>query len=105
MAYKTAFVAMAPEADPKKHRVSMKLPKYEFTAVLVGLGNVAQAIEVCQDLVKNEGVHGIILCPGFPHEAVAKICSAVGPAVAVNVARGDVPAGMITGQILAKEWH
>ena len=104
MAYKTALVAMAPGGDPEKHRVSIKLPKYEFTAALVELGNYDQAAQVCKDLVQKEGIQGFILCPGFTHEGVAKIASAVGPGVAITVARGDPPSGMITGQILAKEW-
>jgi len=65
--------------------------------------NFDQAVNVCKDLVQNEGIQSFILCPGFSHAAVAKIVNAVGEGVAVNVARGDVPSGMITGEILAKE--
>jgi hypothetical protein len=33
---------------------------------------------VCKELVQNEGIQSLILCPGFPHEAVAEIANAVG---------------------------
>ena len=103
MAFKAGFVSMAPDADPKRHRASIKTPKLELTAVVVELMNFEQAVDVCKDLVQNEGVQALILCPGFPHEAVAKIANAVGEGIAVNVARGDVPSTMITGEILRKE--
>ena len=103
MAFKSAFVIMAPDGDPKRHRASIKTSKMELTAVIVELMNFDQAVDVCKDLVHNEGVQDIILCPGFHHEAVARVANAVGQGVAVNVARGDVLSGAITGKILAKE--
>ncbi len=103
MAYKTAFVGMAPEADPKKHRATVKTPKLEHTVVLVGLMNIKQAIDVCKELAQKDGIQSITLCAGFSHDAVGKIASAVGERVAINVARPDVASAMITSEILAKE--
>ena len=103
MALKTGFVAAVPDGDPKRHRVSIKTSKYELTAVMVELGNLDQAVNVCKDLVQNEGFQSFTLCPGFSHEEVAKIKEAVGEGVAVFVARGDIPSVMIVGEILAKE--
>lgn len=103
MVLKTGFVAAVPDGDPKRHRASIKTSKYELTAVMVELGNLDQAVNVCKDLVQNEGVQSFILCPGFSHEEVAEIKKAVGERVAVSVARGDVPSTMIVGEILAKE--
>lgn len=103
MAYKTAFVGMAPEGDPGKHRATVKTPKLEHTVVLVGLMDIEQAIAVCQDLAQNEGVQSITLCAGFSHGAVGRIASAVGEKVAVNVARPDVPSANVTSEILARE--
>ena len=103
MAFKAAFVAMAPGADPKRHRASIKTPKYELTVVIADLGNFDQVIDACKDLVQNEGVQSFTLCPGFSHQAVAKMANAVGEGVAINVARGDVPSGRVTGEILKKE--
>jgi len=103
MAVKIGFVIMSPDGDPSKHRATIKTPRLEITTVVVELRNFDQAVNVCKDLVKNEGVQGLILCPGFPHQAVAKVSNAVGEGVAIDVARGDVPSGMVTGKLMAKE--
>jgi hypothetical protein len=104
MAFKSGMIVTAPDADPKKHRASIKTPKYELTVVVVEHGNLDQAVEVCQELVRNEGVQSFILCPGFSHQGVARIASALGEEVAVNVARGDTRSTMVTGRILREEW-
>jgi hypothetical protein len=103
MAFREGFVVMAPEGDPKRHRASIKTPKFELTIVMVELMNLDQAVNVCKDLVQNQGVQSIVLCAGFSHEAVAKIANAVGEKVAVSVVRGDVPSTMILGEIVTKE--
>jgi hypothetical protein len=103
MAFKTGFVVMAPDGDPERHRASLKTSNLELTVVVVELMNFEQAVNVCRDLVQNEGIQSLILCPGFPHEAVAKVANAVGEGIAVAVARGDIPSVMITGEIMAKE--
>jgi len=103
MTFKSGIVVMAPDGDPKWHSASIKTSKLELTIVVVELFNYDKAVEVCQDLVKNVGVQSIILCPGFSHDAVAKIANAAGQGVAVSVARGDIPSVMVTGEILAKE--
>ena len=94
---------MAPDGDPKRHRASVKTSKLELTTVVFEMMNFDQAADVCKDLVQNEGIQFLILCPGFTHEGVAKIVNAVGEGVAVNVARGDVPSTMMAGEMLAKE--
>ena len=103
MAFKGAFIVMAPNADPEKHRASIKTPKFELTAVVVDLMNFDQAVEVCKELVQNEEVQSFTLCPGFTHQAVAKIVNAVGEKIAINVARGDIPGGQIVAEIIKKE--
>ncbi len=86
--FKAAFIVRVPDADPAKHRCSVKTSLYELTSVLVK--NDDEAVEVCKEL-RKEGVHAFILCPGFTHKAVARIVDAVGDDVSVNVARGDGP--------------
>lgn len=103
MAFKSACIMMAPDGDPLKHRASIKTAKLELTAVVVEFMNFDQAVAVCKELVEKEGVHAISLCPSFHNEAVARVAQAVGPRVAISVARGDTPSGMIAGEILAKE--
>ena len=103
MAFKTGTVVMAPDGDPKKHRASIKTSKLEIFIVVVKLMNIEQAVNVCKDLVQKEGVQAISLCPGFTHEAVARISNAVGEGISISVARGDVPSVMIAGGILGNE--
>jgi len=103
MALIAGFVAMAPEADPKKHRASIKSPKLEITTVIADVGNFDQVVKVCQELVQREGVKSLILCPGFSHEAVARVIKAVGPGVAVSIARGDTPSTLLSRKMLKEE--
>jgi hypothetical protein len=106
MAFKVAFIAVAPDGDPNKHRAIIKTPKLELTVVVTESKNSEQAVKVCQDLVQKEGVQNLILCPGFGHQAVAKIAKAAGERVAINVARGDHTSDRIIDEIAKKEgWH
>jgi hypothetical protein len=101
--FKAASVIMAPNADPVKHRASVKGDQFEYIMVVTPLFNFDRAAQVCKDLVDKEGIQSISLCPGFSHEGVAKVRGAVGESVPVNVSRGDVPSIMMTAQILSKE--
>ena len=101
--FKAANVIMAPNADPAKHRASVKGDKFEYTMVVIPLFDFDRAAQVCKDLVEKEGIQSISLCPGFSHEAVAKVRGAVGEAFPINVSRGDVLSTMTTAQILSKE--
>jgi len=101
--FKSAFIIMAPDGDPQKHRATIKTEKAELTALFIEMSNFDQAVEVAKDLVQNKGVQSIYLCAGFTHQAVARVAAAVGDKVAVQVARGDPPGTMMVGEILAKE--
>jgi len=101
MAFKAAFLAHAPDAEPERHRCVIETSKYKLFVVLVR--NQEQAIEVCQKLVKEEGVHSILLCPGFTHKDVAGIAEAVGENVGVAVARGDGPSSRVSREVMKME--
>ena len=102
MIVKSAFIIMAPDGDPKRHRATVKTSKTEVTTVIIEEFNFDQATKVCRDLVQKEGVRVLFLCPGFTHQAVARIAEAVGEKVAICVARGDVPSTNLTGEILTE---
>lgn len=102
MVVKSAFVIMAPDGDPNRHRATVKTSKTEVTTVIIEELNFDQAVKVCRDLVQKEGVKVLFLCPGFTHQAVAQIASAVGENVAIHVARGDVPSSNLTTEILTE---
>jgi len=101
MAFKVVFIAHAPDAEPKKHRCVIETPKYKlFVRVVKDQG---QAVEVCRNLVKEEGIHSILFCPGFTHRNVAEIVEAVGENIGVSVARGDGPSSRITKEVMERE--
>jgi Family of unknown function (DUF6506) len=91
--FRAAFVAMTPDADPAKHRNVIRTALYELTTILVQ--NEEEAVRVCRELARKEGVQSLILCPGFTNKGVARIADAVGEGISVNVARGDGPSNAI----------
>ena len=101
MAFNVLFLAHAPDAEPEKHRCLIETPKYKLLIRIVQ--RQTQAVEVCRDLVKEEGIHSILLCPGFTHQNVAEIAEAVGQNVGVFVARGDGPSSGVTRGIMESE--
>jgi len=101
MAFKVVFLAHAPDAEPEKHRCVIETSKYKLWSVVVR--NQAQAVEVCRTLVKEEGIHSILLCPGFAHRDVAEIVEAAGKRVAVSVARGDGPSSRVSREVRKRE--
>ncbi len=101
MAFKALFLAHVPDAEPEKHRCVIETSKYKLFVVLVKDQN--QAVEVCKKLVKEEGIHSILLCPGFTHRDVAEIAGAVGENVAVAVARGDGPSSRVSMEVMKRE--
>lgn len=103
MVFKAGFVVMAPDGDPQRDRAMIKTPKFEQIVVVTKLFDFDLAARVCKDLVQNEGVQSLILCPGFTHDGIAMVAKAVGRDVPINVARGDVPGTMATAAILARE--
>jgi len=102
MAFKALFLAHAPDAEAEKHRCVIETPKYYKLFVIV-VKNQEQAIEVCKKVVKEEGIHSILLCPGFTHRDVAEISEAVGENVGVFVARGDGPSNRISMEVMRRE--
>lgn len=102
MAFKVAFLAHAPDADPEKHRCLVETPGY-YKLFVVVVKDQAQALETCKKLVQEEGVHSILLCPGFTHQDVAQIVEAVGNNVGVSVARSDGPGSRASLEAMRKE--
>ena len=101
MAFKVAFLAHAPDADPEEHSCVIETPRFKLFVGVVKDQN--QAVEVCKKLVKDEGIHSILLCPGFTHQNVAQISSVVGEKVGVTVARGDGPSNRTSMEVMEKE--
>lgn len=101
MAFKVAFLAHTPDAEPERHRCVIETPKFKLYSVLVRSQD--QAVAVCKKLAEEEGIHSILLCPGFTHKDIADISEAVGKNVGVSVARGDGPSRKITLEVMKRE--
>lgn len=101
MAFKAVFIAHVPDADPEKHKCVLETKLYKLFSVLVK--NHAQALDACKRLVRDEGIHSIILCPGNTHRDVAEISAAVGPEVSVSIARGDSPSARVAREAMERE--
>lgn len=102
VAFKAAFIAHAPDADAGTHRAVIETQKYKLLVVVAR--DQEQAVAECRRLVDEEGIHAVMLCPGFTHRDVAEIVETVGPNVSVNVARGDGPGNRIAMEVIAREW-
>ncbi|RLF43150.1 MAG: hypothetical protein DRN17_06755 [Thermoplasmata archaeon] len=101
MVFRVLFLAHAPDAEAEKHRCVIETSKYKLFVVVVK--DQEQAIEVCKKVVKEEGIHSILLCPGFTHRDVAEISEVVGENVGVFVARGDGPSNRISMEVMRRE--
>ena len=101
MAFKVVFLAHTPDAEPEKHRCIIETSKYKLFVRLVK--DQDRAVDVCKKLVKEEGIHSILLCPGFTHGDVAEISEAVGENVGVSVARGDGPSSRVSMEVMKRE--
>jgi len=101
MAFKSVFIAKAPDADKEKHRSLIDTGKYHLHAVVVKTQE--EALQVCAEFVRDKGVVSILLCPGFTHSDVAEIVQTVGSNVGVGVARGDGPSSKVSMEALKRE--
>jgi hypothetical protein len=103
MAFKTLFIAHAPDADVEKHQHLIETAKYKLYTYVVKSQD--EALKVCKDLNKKEKLDSVLLCPGFSHKDVAEIYEALENKVAVSVARGDGPSSRISGPVLQREFY
>jgi len=100
MAFKEVALIRCPDAELEKHRCEIETPKYKLFVRTVR--NQGQAVEICQSLVKEEGIHSILLCAGFTYKNIAQIAEVVGPNVGISVARGDGPSNKVTAAAMEK---
>jgi DNA-binding LacI/PurR family transcriptional regulator len=100
MAFKTLFLAHAPDADKEKHRCSIDTGKYQLDVVIVK--NQAEALEISKRLFREKNIESILLYPGFTHKDIAEIVAATENKVAVCVARGDPPSNRISQEALKR---
>jgi len=102
MAFKTLFLAHAPDADYEKHQSIIDTGRYRLWTFVVK--NQDEAIKVSKSIYEKEKIEAIILCPGFTHRDVSEIFQALEGKVSVNVARGDGPSSKISQSVIQREY-
>lgn len=102
MAFKTVFIAQAPDAQYQKHNSLIETGKFKLYSVVVS--NKEEAIQVSKELYEKDGIESVMLCPGFSHQDVADIFAALDQKVAVSVARADGESNRITAPIIQREF-
>jgi len=100
MAFKTLFLAHAPDADKERHHCSIDTGKYQLDVVIVK--NQAEALEVCTRFFREKKIESVLLCPGFTHQDIAELARATDNKVSINVARGDAPSDRIAQEALKR---
>ncbi|MCD6119570.1 hypothetical protein J7K50_07005 [bacterium] len=103
MAFSVLFIAHAPDADKNKHRSEVDTGMYRLLSVVVR--NQQEAIDICVEMVKQEMIDSVLLCPGFTHSEVAEIAGAAGENVSVAVARGDGPSSKASLKARTREGY
>ncbi len=91
MTLKAAFLFIAPQADPIKHRAVVSTPMVELTTV--GVKDYNEAVKVAVELV-HEGIVAIELCGGFGVNGTALVNHAVAGKAAIGVVRFDNHPGL-----------
>lgn len=99
MPVKTVFVIVSPDGDPEKHIATIRTAGLEITTVVCRYLDFDQVARVCKDMVENQGVETIIVCPAFTHEHLGRLQSAVGGDVPISVARSDSPGARRTAEL------
>lgn len=104
MKFKTIFFSKAPDARPEMHQAVIESGQMKLLVQVVKTAD--QAFDLARKLVAEEGLHSILLCPGFSHVEVARMQEVAGPTVSVSVARGDGPSNRVIAEVFQKVgWH
>jgi predicted Rossmann-fold nucleotide-binding protein len=91
MILQAAFIFIAPEADPAKHRSIVKTSAVHLT--VVGVKNYDEAEKVAKELV-NQGITSLELCGGFGSMGTAAVSKAVEHKASVGAVRFDIHPGL-----------
>jgi antirestriction protein ArdC len=90
MAFKAAFIFIAPETDYTKHKSVIATPVVELATI--GVKSYDEAEHVARELAAA-GVTAFELCAGFGVEGTARVAKAVAGKAVVGVVRFDLHPG------------
>jgi hypothetical protein len=103
MSFNVLFIAHAPDADRQEHRSEIDTGKYRLLSVVVRTQE--EAVDTAREIVDDQDIDSILLCPGFTHSDVAEIYNSLGGRVGVAVARGDGPSNTISARARSREGY
>ena len=86
-----AFIFIAPEADPEKHRSTIKTPEIELTTI--GVSTFEQGAAAAKEMV-DAGCTAIELCGGFGIRGTWIVEPAVNGKARVGSVRFDIHPGL-----------
>ncbi len=102
MAFRSLFMAHAPDAECSRHRSIIDTGKLRLFSVIVR--DQKEAVETAKELYESEGIDAVLLCPGFSHRDAAEIFDSLKGKVSVSVARGDGPSNRIVLPVIQREY-
>jgi hypothetical protein len=85
---KVAFIFLAPDSDPSKHRSIISTPE-ALDLMVVGVKDYEQAAQIARELA-DQGVEAIELCGGFGNLGLARVAQSVGDKAVVGAVRFDI---------------
>jgi hypothetical protein len=85
---KVAFIFLAPDSDPSKHRSIISTPE-ALDLTVVGVKDYDQAAQIAWELA-DQGVKAIELCGGFGNQGLARVARAAGNKAVVGAVRFDI---------------
>ncbi len=86
-----AFIFIAPEADPKKHRATINTPEISLTSI--GVSTFEEAADAAKEMA-DAGCTAIELCGGFGIKGTWIIEQAVHGRARVGSVRFDIHPGL-----------
>jgi hypothetical protein len=96
MKFNTLYVSKWGDGNPDDVRV-IKTDTYTLHSMIAG--DSCDRFDVIGKYCRVNGIHSVVLCPGFTNAMVAQVAAEVGEHVAVAVSRTDGPGTKITGSI------
>ncbi len=96
---KEAFLIKVPNVEKDQAYQELILPHYEFYTILVE--NYDMALVEGKKIIKEKGIHGVILCAGFSTIEFGDLAKAFGPEVGVFLASGDTGSNAVVSKAIS----
>lgn len=97
MRFNTLYVSKWTDGDPTNTRV---IETKTYTLHSMVAGDSCNRERTIADYCGKNGIHSVVLCPGFTHAMVAAVAEAVGAGVSVAASRSDGPGSAVTGPVM-----